>query len=77
MLDRPKRTGPVTLEELMEVAETAFAKAREENRRLGIPNGVEQDGKLLWELPDGTTTEVNPFAKGASAEAPPQDEERA
>lgn len=63
MLDRPKRTGPVTIDELMEVAESAFAKAREENRRLGIPNGFERDGKLLWELPDGTITDVNPFAR--------------
>jgi hypothetical protein len=64
------------MDELIEVADTAFAKAREENRRLGIPNGFEQDGKLLWELPDGTITDVNPFAPKASAEGPSQDRDR-
>lgn len=38
-----------------EVFRDAVRAAREENRRLGIPNvQVEEDGRLTEELPDGT-----------------------
>jgi hypothetical protein len=37
------------------VFEEAVRKAREENRRLGIPNAqVDEQGRLTEELPDGT-----------------------
>jgi len=37
----------------------AVRAAREENRRLGIPNvQVEEDGTLTEELPDGTTRPI-------------------
>ena len=68
-----KETGidrsPVTFEEIDRIGDTAFAKAREENRRMGIPNGFVRDGKKLWELPDGTVTDVNPFVQQASEDA--------
>ena len=34
--------------------------AQEENRRLGIPNVYVLNGKLVWQLPDGTMTSVKP-----------------
>lgn len=37
--------------------------AQEENRRKGIPNVYSLNGKLVWQLPDGTVTSVNPNEK--------------
>jgi len=45
------------------IGERAVRKAREENRRLGIPNTTSKKGKLYWEMPDGTITTENPFKK--------------
>ena len=38
----------------------AVHMAQEENRRLGIPNVYVLNGKLVWQLPDGTVTSVKP-----------------
>jgi len=43
------------LDELTRLAQRAVREAREENRRLGIPNvQVDEEGRLTEELPDGT-----------------------
>ena len=43
------------LAELTRLAQEAVRAAREENRRLGIPNvQMEDDGRITEELPDGT-----------------------
>jgi hypothetical protein len=43
------------LDHISRVVEEAVRKAREENRRLGIPNvQVDAQGRLTEELPDGT-----------------------
>jgi hypothetical protein len=48
------------LDVLDRVFKRAVEKAREENRRLGIPNvQVEANGQLTEELPDGT---IRPIA---------------
>jgi hypothetical protein len=39
----------------------AARQAMQENRELGIPNAYDRDGKLYFELPDGTITQKNPF----------------
>jgi hypothetical protein len=36
------------------IGQNAVRKAREENRRLGLPNVDGRDGKLIFEMPDGT-----------------------
>jgi hypothetical protein len=41
----------------------AALRAQAENRALGIPNSFTRDGKLYYELPDGTITQENPFEK--------------
>jgi hypothetical protein len=42
-----------------EIFRDAVRAAREENRRLGIPNvQVEEDGTLTEELPDGTVRPI-------------------
>jgi hypothetical protein len=38
--------------------------AQEENRRLGIPNVYVLNGKLVWQLPDGTVTSTKPVEAG-------------
>lgn len=39
--------------ELERIGKNAVRKAREENRRLGLPNVDGRDGKLIFEMPDG------------------------
>ena len=47
-------------EKMMKIINTAVHMAQEENRRLGIPNVYVLNGKLVWQLPDGTVTSVKP-----------------
>lgn len=75
MLDFPKRTGPVTLDELDAISEAAFHEARAAHRRKGVSLVFVHDGRTLWELPDGKITDVNPFAKETSSE-PKSDADR-
>jgi hypothetical protein len=43
------------LDEMTRLSKEAVREAREENRRLGIPNvQVDEQGRLTEELPDGT-----------------------
>ena len=37
--------------EFLRIGNEAVGKAREENRKLGIPNVFAVDGRLCWELP--------------------------
>lgn len=75
MLHDPQK-GLVTLVELNAISEAAFHEARAAHRRKGIPLVFVRNGRTLWELPDGTITDVNPFAPKASAEGPSQDRDR-
>lgn len=47
-------------------------KAREENRRLGIPNVSVRDGRVIEELPDGSVHPVD----DARAELPADEKKR-
>ena len=47
-------------EKMMRIINTAVHMAQEENRRKGIPNVYVLNGKLVWQLPDGTVTSVKP-----------------
>ncbi|HYN05733.1 MAG TPA: hypothetical protein VE359_25020 [Vicinamibacteria bacterium] len=49
------------LDDMSRVFQQALREAREENRRLGIPNvQVDEDGRLTEELPDGTVRLIPP-----------------
>jgi hypothetical protein len=49
------------LDDMSRVFQQAVREAREENRRLGIPNvQVDEDGRLTEELPDGTVRLIPP-----------------
>ena len=51
---------PEFVERMTRIANTAVHLAQEENRRLGIPNVYCINGKIIWQLPDGTVTDKNP-----------------
>ena len=55
--------------EFLRIGNEAVLEAREENRRLGIPNVFSVDGQLCWELPDGEITFEDPDAKDPADEA--------
>ena len=41
--------------EIVRIGKKAVRRAQEENRRLGLPNIYSwRDGKLIYEMPDGT-----------------------
>ncbi len=46
--------------EIKRIADIAVRKAQEENRRNGIPNVYSLNGKIFYELSDGTITDVQP-----------------
>lgn len=39
----------------------AVREAQEENRKKGIPNVYSLNGKIVWQMPDGTITEKSPL----------------
>ena len=45
---------------LTRIASRAVRKAQEENRKNGIPVYV-INGKHVWQMPDGSFTDKNPF----------------
>ena len=48
-------------EEMSRIFQNAVREAREENRRLGIPNvQMDEQGRLTEELPDGTVRLIQP-----------------
>lgn len=42
------------------IGNEAIHKAIENNRKKGIPNSFTRNGKLYWEMPDGTITDKDP-----------------
>ncbi len=49
------------LDDMSRIFQQAVREAREENRRLGIPNvQVDAEGRLTEELPDGTVRLIQP-----------------
>ena len=43
------------------IEDRAVQKAQEENRKNGIPNMYIINGKQVWQMPDGSFTDKNPF----------------
>lgn len=39
----------------------AVREAQEENRKNGVPNVYSLNGKIVWQMPDGTITEKSPL----------------
>ena len=49
-----------SLYEYVYAGRSAAEAVQEENRKLGIPNVYSMNGKIFYELPDGTITDVQP-----------------
>ena len=47
-------------QKILSIANVAAAKARAENRALGIASPISINGKLYYELPDGEITDQKP-----------------
>ncbi len=43
------------------IGQIAMQKEKEKNHKLGIPAAFSKDGKIYYELADGTITEISPF----------------
>ncbi|MBQ4440335.1 MAG: hypothetical protein II909_04295 [Kiritimatiellae bacterium] len=54
---------PEIVEKLTRIGNTAVHLAQEENMRKGIPNVYCINGKIIWQLPGGSITDVNPFGE--------------
>jgi hypothetical protein len=42
------------------ILERAVKNAQQQQRKMGIPNVYSKNGKIIWELPDGTWTIERP-----------------
>ena len=51
---------PDYVERMTEIVNTAVRAAQEENRRKGVPNVYVINGKIVWQMPDGSITDVKP-----------------
>ena len=51
---------PEVVEQMTRIVNTAVRLAQEENRRKGIANVYSINGKIVWQLPDGTITDRDP-----------------
>ncbi len=51
---------PEVVEKMTRIGNTAVHAAQEENRRKGIPNVYVLNGKIVWQLPDGSITTARP-----------------
>ena len=59
---------PEIVEKLTRLGNTAVRLAQEENRRKGIPNVYCINGKIVWQLPDGSITDKNPMGSNGHYE---------
>jgi len=48
------------IERLTRIGNEAVHAAQEENRRNGIPNVYVLNGKIVWQMPDGSITTTRP-----------------
>jgi hypothetical protein len=52
---------PEIVERITRIGNTAVHLAQEENRRKGIPNVYCINGKIVWQMPDGTISLQEPL----------------
>ena len=57
-----RRFGPVSelVERMARIGNIAVHAVQEENRRKGIPNVYVRNGKIVWQLPNGSITTAHP-----------------
>ena len=50
-----------TMNKITYLGNLAVRKAQEKNRKKGVPNVYSLNGKIVWQMPDGTITEKSPL----------------
>jgi len=55
---------PEIVEKMTSIGNAAVHAAQEENRRKGIANVYSINGKIVWQLPDGSITTTRPAPVG-------------
>jgi hypothetical protein len=45
---------------MTQILQRAVKNAQQQHREMGIPNVYSKNGKIIWELPDGTWTTERP-----------------
>ena len=58
---------PDIVEKMTQIGSTAVKAAQEENRRGGIANVYVLNGRIVWQLPNGSVTSVCPYATSESS----------
>ena len=46
---------------ITKIGNIAVRRAQEENSKHGVPNVYSLNGKIIWQMPDGTITEKSPL----------------
>jgi hypothetical protein len=49
-----------TFFKMAKILQKAVKNAQQQHREMGIPNVYSKNGKIVWELPDGTWTTERP-----------------
>ncbi len=49
--------------EISEIGQRAINKVKAENKKLGVPLVYSRNGKIYYEMPDGTVTNRSPFGE--------------
>ena len=50
-----------TMNKITYLGNLAVREAQQENHKNGVPNVYSINGKIIWQMPDGTFTENNPL----------------
>lgn len=50
------------VERITRIGNTAVHAEQEDNRRKGIPNVYVINGKIVWQMPDGSITTTRPIS---------------
>lgn len=60
-MDKKLESLNKTMNKITYLGNLAVHKAQEENRKKGVPNVYSLNGKIVWQMPDGTITEKSPL----------------
>jgi len=52
---------PEIVEMMTRIGNEAVHRAQEQNRLMGLPNVYVVNGKIIWQMPDGSVTDKDPF----------------
>lgn len=50
-----------TMNKITYLGNRAVSEAQKENKKHGVPNVYSLNGKIIWQMPDGSITEKSPW----------------